>query len=425
MWRRGRRRRRIRRGLPGCDGWFARFGGGHCERYGCGGYNNDNTYRPRPIVSVTCLPHTSHTNAQVGGGVVTYATGGQQQLIGRPTASTAVIAPAWSAGRDRTRLSSPTGGGGGGGGGSGSSGGGGGGSHLLRAVWVCAEILFPLCAFYYAHGLMLISIVVVTRHYAMWRLLMIVGRLMWWTVNGSSAADSECDIAIDAAAATASAVVVVLVTVNKLSCWRRGAPVADPRNVDEKLAKRFFFSTIRYQFGEKSHRRSRTPIFFRLIFSQKKLYGKRLSRPSTMLLLRRDRSKRVVLIKSVGQSARAKTTNYYLLLFIVHGQMDVVGEQTPGEMPSANACGTSDVGGHCTEHTRAPQHTSVCAGRPVAAAVVWPRRSRMRNRRAPRVWHLDKVQFSALPVVPSRWVSRAYVKDDFFAGTRRAYHHHA
>lgn len=70
-WRRWRRRKRQREWIVGRiwrrwrrrrgHGWFAWFSGGHSERYGCGGgYNNDNTYRPRPIVSVTCLPHTSH-----------------------------------------------------------------------------------------------------------------------------------------------------------------------------------------------------------------------------------------------------------------------------------------------------------------------------------------------------------------------------
>jgi len=49
--------------------------------------DHDQLYRLRVF-------HILPTNAQVGGGVVTHATGGQQQLIGRPIASTAVISPA-------------------------------------------------------------------------------------------------------------------------------------------------------------------------------------------------------------------------------------------------------------------------------------------------------------------------------------------
>jgi len=49
--------------------------------------DHDQLYRLRVF-------HILPTNAQVGGGVVTHATVGQQQLIGRPIASTAVIAPA-------------------------------------------------------------------------------------------------------------------------------------------------------------------------------------------------------------------------------------------------------------------------------------------------------------------------------------------
>lgn len=49
--------------------------------------DHDQLYRLRVF-------HILPTNAQVGGGVVTHATVGQQQLIGRPIASTAVIASA-------------------------------------------------------------------------------------------------------------------------------------------------------------------------------------------------------------------------------------------------------------------------------------------------------------------------------------------
>jgi len=47
--------------------------------------DHDQLYRLRVF-------HILPTNAQVGGGVVTHATVGQQQLIGRPIAYTAVIA---------------------------------------------------------------------------------------------------------------------------------------------------------------------------------------------------------------------------------------------------------------------------------------------------------------------------------------------
>lgn len=49
--------------------------------------DHDQLYRLRVF-------HILPTNAQVSGGVVTHATGGQQQLIGRPIASTATIVPA-------------------------------------------------------------------------------------------------------------------------------------------------------------------------------------------------------------------------------------------------------------------------------------------------------------------------------------------
>lgn len=58
--------------------------------------DHDQLYRLRVF-------HILPTNGQVSGGVVTHATGGQQQLIGRPIAYTAMIAPAWRAGRDRAR----------------------------------------------------------------------------------------------------------------------------------------------------------------------------------------------------------------------------------------------------------------------------------------------------------------------------------
>lgn len=49
--------------------------------------DHDQLYRLRVF-------HILPTNGQVSGGVVTHATGGQQQLIGRPIAYTAMIAPA-------------------------------------------------------------------------------------------------------------------------------------------------------------------------------------------------------------------------------------------------------------------------------------------------------------------------------------------
>lgn len=49
--------------------------------------DHDQLYRLRVF-------HILLTNAQVSGGVVTHATGGQQQLIGWPIASTALIVPA-------------------------------------------------------------------------------------------------------------------------------------------------------------------------------------------------------------------------------------------------------------------------------------------------------------------------------------------